>query len=129
MNQKHKYKLLEDKVELDDKSENGTHRAIADGLFNLINDNDFGFSIGLEGSWGAGKSTIISIFKKQLEKDTKNIFDFYFDAWGHEGDPLRRIFLEKLIQEIQSKKNSEPLERLLKTVSNREKKIQKVFFI
>lgn len=121
MNQKHKYKLLEDKVELDDKSENGTHRAIAQGLFNLINDNDSGFSVGLEGSWGAGKSTIISIFKKQLEKDTKNIFYFYFDAWGHEGDPLRRIFLEKLIQEIPPDKRSEVLEDLSKKVSNREK--------
>ena len=27
----------------------------------------------------------------------KNGFVFVFDAWAHEGDPLRRSFLEKLI--------------------------------
>jgi hypothetical protein len=124
MNQKceHKYKLLKDEAKLSDSSANQTHENIAENLFKLITDNNSDFNIGLEGSWGSGKSTIISILKEKF-KDNKEIFYFYFDAWEHEGDPLRRIFLEEMIKQETAKNKSEKLEELSNKISNRQKTV------
>jgi hypothetical protein len=59
-----------------------------------------GKMIGLEGDWGAGKTTVISLLKKRLSNNDA-ITVFCYDAWAHEGDPLRRTFLESLIQHLQ----------------------------
>ena len=129
-NHEHKYKLLKDEARSDDSSENKTHENIADNLYKLITDaeNDSDFNIGLEGSWGSGKSTIISILKNKFQNQQK-IFYFYFDAWQHEGDPLRRIFLEELAKQLKekvSKRSTEEekkLEELSKRISNRQKTV------
>jgi hypothetical protein len=129
-NHEHKYKLLKDEARSDDSSENKTHENIADNLYKLITDaeNDSDFNIGLEGSWGSGKSTIISILKNKFQNQQK-IFYFYFDAWQHEGDPLRRIFLEELVRQLKekvSKRSTEEekkLEELSKKISNRQKTV------
>lgn len=55
-----------------------------------------GVAIGLEGSWGTGKSTIVNLLQAKLA-DHSDTRVFVFDAWAHEGDPLRRSFLERLI--------------------------------
>lgn len=93
------YNLLLDETVEDDLFEDRTHDKIADSLYQLINNEEKGISIGLEGQWGSGKSSIISILKKKFI-NVKDTFIFQFDAWSHEGDPLRRIFLEFLIDEL-----------------------------
>ncbi len=55
--------------------------------------------IALEGGWGSGKTTIINLVRKDL-KEYDHIHVFCFDAWAHEGDPLRRTYLESLIREL-----------------------------
>lgn len=75
------------------------HERIANAIGELIRDNQGGKAIGLRGSWGSGKSTVVEILKKKLAsqpgKDSTLVFTF--DAWEHQGDPLRRSFLESLI--------------------------------
>ncbi|MDY6865457.1 MAG: P-loop NTPase fold protein [Halobacteriota archaeon] len=61
----------------------------------LIDEESGGKSIALTGSWGCGKSTVVEILKKEMEQSDTEVF--VFDAWAHEGDPLRRTFLEQLI--------------------------------
>ena len=56
--------------------------------------------IGLEGGWGSGKTTVIRLLRKEFAK-YNNITLFSFDAWAHEGDPLRRTYLESLVQHFQ----------------------------
>lgn len=73
-----------------------SHKKIAEAIGTIIEKNDGGITIGLEGEWGSGKSSIIKILKEKLEKDQTAYF-FSFDAWVHQGDPLRRAFLESLI--------------------------------
>jgi len=53
--------------------------------------------IGIEGDWGAGKSNLISLIRKNL-KDSHHTF--IFDAWGNQEDLTRRSFLEQLINEL-----------------------------
>ena len=56
--------------------------------------------IGIEGSWGSGKSNLITMIEKELHKKdeskaAKAIF-FNYDAWGHQNDMPRRAMLEEL---------------------------------
>ena len=48
--------------------------------------------IGLFGSWGSGKSTVIEM----LKNDIGNKKVFIFDSWSHKGDFLKRAFLLEL---------------------------------
>ena len=95
-----KYKILTDDAVTEDKSRNQTHKNIAEQLYNVISDSATpGLTIGIEGKWGSGKSTVIKILNEKLKGD-KGTFVFYIDTWAHEGDPLRRIFLESFIEKI-----------------------------
>lgn len=84
----------------------GTHESVAQAIAELIvtpqgeGGAEGGISIGLEGSWGAGKTTVYKLLAKQLVSEHTALF--LFNAWEHEGDPLRRSFLEALIKYLQA---------------------------
>lgn len=83
------------------KDDFGSHVPIAVAVRELITTEPGGRTIGLEGGWGSGKSTVIRLLNNQLDgSDTQVVV---FDAWAHEGDPLRRSFLETLIKSISEK--------------------------
>ena len=92
----------------------GAHERLAQALAEIINRKDDnktdngegGKTIGLEGGWGSGKSTVIRLLCKILDcsENGKNVLVSNFDAWAHEGDPLRRTFLEHLIDQFIQKK-------------------------
>ena len=84
--------LLREEADDRDAFKNHTHENVADALSVLIERERGGLTIGMEGSWGGGKSTVLKILRRKL---TKSYF-FFFDAWAHEGDSLRRVFLESL---------------------------------
>lgn len=114
---KYRLKLLKETAVSEDLFEDKTHEKIANTLFDVIqNGSDEGITIGLEGGWGSGKSTVVSILKKKLEA-VQNIRYFYFDAWSHEGDPLRRVFLESMVEQLGQ--NNEKLKKIKERVSNR----------
>lgn len=100
-------KLIEDIPSEDDylgdTNAIGPHRRLAEALSEIIlsKKEKGGKMIGLEGSWGTGKTSIICILSKMLSLN-KNITITSFDAWAHEGDPLRRTYLETLIRHFQS---------------------------
>ena len=72
------FNLLPDEVSDTDFFEDKTHENVAETLFKLIDTNDNGFTIGLEGSWGSGKSTVIYFFKKKIENKSFHYFYFWF---------------------------------------------------
>ncbi|HLG54568.1 MAG TPA: P-loop NTPase fold protein [Vicinamibacterales bacterium] len=80
----------------------GAHGRIAAAIAQLISTSPGGKSIGLLGTWGAGKSTVVEILRKHLENDPRYVV-WLFDAWAHEGDSLRRMFLESLTQRLTEK--------------------------
>lgn len=77
----------------------GPHQAIADALVDIITSDERSRSIGVTGSWGVGKSTVIDLLRQRLE-GLSNVRLWVFDAWSHEGDPLRRSFLEDLVKSL-----------------------------
>lgn len=90
----HPFKLLREEADDKDAFKKHTHENIADALSVLIEREQGGLTIGVEGPWGGGKSTVLKILRRKL---TKSYF-FFFDAWAHEGDSLRRVFLESLCE-------------------------------
>ena len=94
-------RLLDD-TPVSEDSFAGPHKRIAQALATIIESGEAGGkTIGLEGAWGSGKSTIINLTSGLLQK-TEHISLFRFDAWAHQGDPLRRTFLESLINHFKS---------------------------
>ena len=75
----------------------------ANNLVDLIKSAPQGqvFNIGLFGSWGSGKSSIIATAKKQLisSKNLKVKFITY-DAWKYANDSFRRMFLFEVQKEL-----------------------------
>ncbi len=77
--------------------EQNGHIRIVKTIIELINEDEKGISLGLEGDWGSGKSTIIEMIRNYFNQYSDKVLVWVFDAWAHENDPLRRVFLENLV--------------------------------
>jgi hypothetical protein len=75
---------------------------IADSIVNLLlNENDSCQMIGIDGGWGTGKSNVVKIVERKLEKEEGVNFHFFlYDAWGHQEDVQRRAILEELTENL-----------------------------
>lgn len=75
------------------------------------------YTMGLYGSWGSGKSTIIRTAKQKLENDRqKRIKMVVYDAWKYSGDSFRRMFLLHLQNELELNTTPE-MERFYKATT------------
>ncbi len=88
-------KFLEDIPTI--KDEFGSHERIVDSIYEIIKKEKGGKAIALIGEWGSGKSSIVEMLKKKIEEKNDEIGVFIFDSWEHEGDALRRAFINELI--------------------------------
>ncbi len=80
-----------------------SHASVADAIAELVTTEIGAKCIGLTGTWGSGKSSVVEILRHKLsELGHGNLDVFVFDAWAHQGDPLRRSFLEQLINRLSS---------------------------
>lgn len=126
--------ILRDEPSDEDKfrsnsSAQGPHERIATAIENRIVSKEGGGAIGLEGEYGSGKSTIIRLLENRLRKreDADDICFVVFDAWAHEGDPLRRAFLETLINELLERPDWLPKEKWIdkkEQLSQRHRKVK-----
>ena len=81
----------------------GGHKQVASSIAEVVQTEDGGKAIGLEGGWGSGKSTIVRLIAQELPQTNEHDHRMVvFDMWSHQDDPLRRTFLESLITRIQS---------------------------
>ncbi|SIN80639.1 KAP family P-loop domain-containing protein [Paraburkholderia phenazinium] len=107
-------KLLPDVPHLDDRL-GGAHKQLAESITKLILTSDGGKSIKLDGFWGSGKSTVVGMLTKLLERletgehatrpaEEYSTLVFQYDAWVHVGDPLRRAFMTSLLMKLSGAK-------------------------
>jgi hypothetical protein len=89
--------LLDDEPATAD--ELGTHKQIARAICAEIVSAREGRSLALIGDWGSGKSTVIELLKDEI-KNKPSVRLFIYDAWAHQGDALRRAFLDDLIASL-----------------------------
>lgn len=86
-------KLLDEHPVYEDKL--GVHKNIANTIREIINDitsQDKGKKkniIGLFGTWGVGKSTVINILERESYEDFEV---FKFDSWSHKDEFLKEHF-------------------------------------
>ena len=73
---------------------------VADAIVDVFLSEDGGKIVGLEGAWGIGKSNVVAMVSKKLETD-KDCRVLTLDTWAHDGDPLRRTFLETIVVNLQ----------------------------
>lgn len=96
-------RFLRDRVA--DNDQFGAHSRIAKAIAKTIRTDQATRVIGLLGDWGSGKSTVLHLLKKDLEHDDetgRSTHFFVYDAWIHQSDPVRRAFLEKLIEFLEN---------------------------
>ncbi|PWN61703.1 hypothetical protein C1634_010515 [Chryseobacterium viscerum] len=67
----------------------------------IINEKDFKI-IGIDGAWGSGKSNLVHLIEKKVEKTHKF---FIYDVWGHQEDEQRRAILVELTEFIKNEKD------------------------
>ncbi|MBD7989400.1 hypothetical protein H9643_01240 [Ochrobactrum sp. Sa2BUA5] len=98
-------KILQRRILLDEPSKSDLfhgkgHERTADALVAAI--TEFGRddrSIGLDGPWGSGKSSVVEIAREKLEGAERDLrFHFFtFDIWRSQGTSFRRSFLEHFL--------------------------------
>ena len=93
------FQFLSDSPEGEDgfagKGHERSARALANAIFEFSNDDR---SIGLEGAWGSGKTTVVSIAEGELEESHPGKFAFFtFDLWANQSVEFRRAFLEEFL--------------------------------
>ena len=94
-------RVLSDEPAAEDAFGTGGHRRVAESISSVVRTEAGGRAIGLEGSWGSGKSSVVAIALTDLEDASDpEVGAFVFDIWSHQGDPLRRSFLESLIERL-----------------------------
>jgi hypothetical protein len=92
------------------EDEFGSHSKVAALIADEIVGSNEGRSIAVIGDWGSGKSTVLKLIEARLEKPNSpagkkaDARVFSYDAWSHQGDPLRRSFLDDLINFLNQQK-------------------------
>lgn len=108
----------------EDLFEGKSHEKIADCIVEQLKENENCNIIGIEGSWGTGKSNLVKLIQNKLQKNNSKDKKFYvytYDVWGYQNDYLKRSVLENLLTflienengPMFSKKWEENLKRLL----------------
>ncbi|MBO9590397.1 P-loop NTPase fold protein [Devosia sp.] len=87
-----------------ENDEFGPHKKLALELEQLVRaraaDSYVPHSIALLGDWGSGKSSVVRMLRAALQDNDSDggskVETFLYDAWAHEGDGLRRAFLDSM---------------------------------
>lgn len=77
-------------------------KVYADNLVEVINNTatDNVFTVGLYGSWGSGKSSIIETAKQSFDEKKDRVKFVTYDAWQYSNDSFRRMFLRTLSKDL-----------------------------
>lgn len=82
---------------------------IASGLVNSFKENNDSIVLGINGTWGSGKSTLINFIVNEIENISKEqnqeIITLRFNPWMFSGQKeLQNIFLKELFLKLESNK-------------------------
>lgn len=100
----HKVKFISNRCTDDDKLANHPHESVANSLFDLLRNHPEIENpvIGLEGSWGSGKSQVIQILQRLVrEENLDNDYKFInYDIWSVQEDLTRKSFLDAVLSDV-----------------------------
>ena len=81
-----------------------SHNAYVNLLVTTINELTPPFTLGVFGSWGVGKSSIVNDLSDKLGQSSSNTVAVTIDVWKYSGDSLRRQFLYDLQRDLRIQK-------------------------
>lgn len=125
--------ILDDAPSTEDRFSGGGHGRTARALARAIRQSrDSDQAIGLEGSWGAGKSTIVKLAEKELRggEGDRSYHVFTYDLWMNQTGHFKRSFLEAFLNWSLTAfpdKTAKIAERQ-KQISNKVKVVESDFF-
>jgi chromosomal replication initiation ATPase DnaA len=93
--------VLSDRPTDSDYFSGGGHSRTARTLANVISNSDKSDSvIGIVGTWGAGKTSVMEMARPFLKENTPatEYHIFSYDLWTNQSVPFRRGFLENLVE-------------------------------
>ena len=95
--------IIQDQPSSRDLFNGGGHERTAHSLSKAIVKFDNGdCAIGLDGSWGSGKSSVVEMAARKLSEKNgtgkKSYHFFTFDIWKSQGSGFRRSYLEHFIK-------------------------------
>lgn len=100
-----KVKIIKDSPSDEDFFSGKGHKRSAHALSEtIVQLSDSGGAVGLEGPWGAGKSSVIKMAENSLANERNIAKVFTFDLWSHYTEDFRRSFLESLVSWMQQEK-------------------------
>ena len=101
--------IVDEEISLNESNDILKTKVYADELVKVINNTpkDKVFTIGLFGSWGTGKSSIIKTAQDKIEKENNKVRFITYDAWKYANDSFRRMFLLKIQQELKQEPTRE----------------------
>lgn len=115
------FKFLNDTHRIENKNEiNFYHNQVVKALKKMISNQSCVNTIGLFGSWGSGKSLILSELIKQINKKEENIEIIELDVWKHERDSIRRQLLLLIAKSISQEYFEDLSTKFYKTVTQQE---------
>lgn len=102
---------------------------IAESIKDLISEKELmPISIGVFGDWGAGKSTVLELTAKALEKEEQDYIQIHFDAWTFQGyDDAKAALLETIAAQLVEAAGND--KELLEKALDFAKRIDKVRFM
>lgn len=130
---KYEVKYISNSCTQTDELLNHPHQSVAESLYDLLkNHNEIQHPvIGLEGSWGSGKSQVISILQKIIsDQKLSSKYKFLtYDIWSAQEDLTRRSFLDSVLSEVKgdevhfnTEQIKEDYEKLNATITKRSTK-------
>lgn len=96
------YKFLTNQPLGEDLFKNKSQDKIATVISEKILDEKGFKIIGIDGTWGSGKSNLVHLIQKKVEKTHKF---FMYDVWGHQEDEQRKSILVELTEFIKNEKD------------------------
>lgn len=89
----------------EDLFEGKSQETIASCIVEQIRNEDTNHKMmGIEGSWGSGKSNLLKLMENELENCEKKTYHiFLYDVWGHQEDLQRKSILEEMVTFLETK--------------------------
>lgn len=83
------------------------HRQVAQTIVEIMREEELRpLTVGIHGSWGAGKTSILSLIETELKDDTKTLC-FTFNGWLYQGyEDTKSALMEAVVHELMTKRRS-----------------------
>lgn len=108
-----KVKILIDEPVKDIDLDEFGHKHYIETLRDIVLNSEPPFNIGLFGKWGVGKTTILDMFKAEIEDERIKKIDFKVWKYANDRVPLKRKFILEVVDSLGNESEIDHIKELL----------------